>query len=827
MPTKRWHTDWLGWVLLASAAYGIICLISLAVDVGRPFPGFITYYNPIQTQMVVEWNTPTWWWDTTGERPLIDDTFIQVNETPFNDILKPVEEAALYQSIWDQGSRTVDVTVNRDGGLITFAVPLEPFSWAQYGDLMLLTVILAACYWLLAMILYRASGAESKQRLVVLILCAFTIIILGNQGSLFIFGGWREYILSFINPLHALAVTLSGALLIHLAFRFPYPRWQRLSRVLLPPIYLLALLLYFFYLLAKVIVWHNGTTPLAQWLDQAWLNTFQYLIIIAILFLLARVLGEAVLLPEKSRYREEARIMLLALFLFLPAAWFAIHGVSGTNSTILFMQSLADTRYLALVVPFAFAAISLRYNTFAGDKNWLFLALMLAVSGFLANGAVALLFWRAPNLIRDLSFPPTAVLFVLFLIAGLIWGWQSSWRGWLGRLFNWERINYHAVKQFGHTLATQPYNDRFELAQNIVSTLCHELSFAGAACWLMTDDTMQLSATDGRLQSTVPQVLHPPDDLIDRPIRLKNPQADWLQPLKSEFSVLLPLFISGRLLGMLAVGQRWDAAVFDDRDLEILTLLSQQAALMLYNAEQTAQLRQSDQQLLRIQELTRQKTAQNLHDHVLPALSLIQMRLLTAGRLIKSQPAKAQEILAESQESLRKNNDLVRRIQKDLVIRSLEYGLSPYLQELVAQFNQDTGITTHLQLPPALDSVISDTNTRETIYAVWQQALDNIYQHAQASEVTINMALDLDQLTFSIRDNGRGSGPEQRQESLKNGHFGLRSMEIRLQSIGGQFAFQSVPGQGSCVLGQIPLTNTDIPQSDRAAKTPLEFQASI
>ncbi|MFL7837834.1 MAG: hypothetical protein ACK2T4_10555, partial [Candidatus Promineifilaceae bacterium] len=69
--------------------------------------------------------------------------------------------------------------------------------------------------------------------------------------------------------------------------------------------------------------------------------------------------------------------------------------------------------------------------------------------------------------------------------------------------------------------------------------------------------------------------------------------------------------------------------------------------------------------------------------------------------------------------------------------------------------------------------------------------------------------------------------PEQRQESLKNGHFGLRSMEIRLQSVGGQFAFQSVPGQGSCVLGQIPLTNTDIPQSDRAAKTPLEFQASI
>jgi signal transduction histidine kinase len=811
MPTKRWYRDWLGWVIVGSVAYGIICLISLTVDIGRPFPGFITYYNPIHTRMEVEWNTPSWWWDTTGERPLINDILIQVDETPFNGVLQPVEETLLYQTAWDQGKTTVDVTVDRDGALITFPVSLELFSWAHYGDLMLLSVILATCYWLLAIILYRASGGESKQRLVVLILCAFAIIGLALQGSLFIFGGWRENILSFINPLHSLTVTLFGALMIHLAFRFPYPRWPRLSRALLPFTYLLAVILFFFFFLAKVTVWHTGATPLARWMDLAWLNGFQYLIIISIVFLLARMLGEAVLLPGKSRYREEARIMLLALFLFLPTVWFALHGVSGTNTTILFLQSLADTRYLALVVPFAFAAISLRYHTFAGDKSWLFLALMLAVSGFLANAGVALLFWQAPNMIRELPFPPTAVLFVLFLFISLIWGWQSSWRGWLGRLFNWDRINYRAVQKFGHALAAQPYSDRSQLAQNIVTTLCHELSLECAACWLTEGDTMQLSATDGRLQIKAPQVLHPPTGLIDRPIRLEEPKPDWLQSMMSEITVILPLFISGKLLGVLAVGQRWDAAIFDGRDLEILTLISQQAALMLHNTQQTAQLRQTDQQLLRIQELTRQKTAQNLHDHVLPTLSFVQMQLLTADQLINTQPDKAHTILAESQESLRKNSDLVRRIQKDLVIRSLEFGLSPYLRELVNQFNHDMGVTTNLQLPPSLDTIITNTSTRETIYAVWQQALDNIYQHAQATQVTINVELDFDQLTFTICDNGRGSQPIQRQEALQNGHFGLRSMQIRLQSIGGQFAFQSALDQGSCVQGQIPLPDTKSP----------------
>lgn len=804
MATKRWYRDWLGYVIVGSITYGIICLISLTLDIGRPFPGFITYYNPIHTHMEVEWNVPSWWWDTTGERPLINDILIQVDESPFNGILQPVVEASLYQTAWDQGKTTVDVTVEREGALVTFPVSLELFSWAHYGDLMLLSVILAMCYWLLAIILYRASDGESKQRLIVLILCAFALIGLALQGSLFIFGGWRENILSFINPLHALAVTLFGAFMFHLAFRFPYSRWPRLSRALLPGIYLLAAILFAFYFLAKVMVWQTGATPLARWMDLAWLNSFQYLIIAAILFLLARMIGEAVL-PVKSRYREEARIMLLALFLFLPTVWFALHGVSGTNTTILFLQSLADTRYLALVVPFAFAAISLRYQSFAGDKSWLFLALMLAVSGFLANAGVALLFWQAPSVIRELPFPPTAVLFVLFLIISLIWGWQSSWRGWLGRLFNWDRINYRAVRQFGYSLAAQPANDCSQLAGNIVRTLCHELSLECAACWLVESDAMQLSAVDGRLPINVPQFLHPPSGLLNRSIRLKEPKPDWLQPIMSEIAVILPLFISGKLLGILAVGQRWDAAIFDDRDLEILTLISQQAALLLHNTEQTGQLRQNDQQLLRMQELTRQKTAQNLHDHVLPTLSLVQMRLLTANQLVHTQPDKAQAILVESQESLRKNSDLVRRIQKDLVIRSLEYGLSPYLRELVNQFNQDTGITTNLQLPPSLDSIITNTNTRETIYAIWQQALDNIYQHAQATQVTINMAFDFDQLTFTICDNGRGSEPEQRQESLQNGHFGLRSMQIRLESIGGQFAFHSALDQGSCVQGQIPL----------------------
>ncbi|NHZ71775.1 MAG: GAF domain-containing protein [Aquificales bacterium] len=814
MPGKRWYQDWLGWVIVISIAYGSICLISLASDVGRPFPGFLTYYNAILTRMEIEWNTPSWWWADTGEHPRLGDVVIQVDDTPFRSITKPVQEAALYQTAWDQGETAVNITIERDNNIITLSVPLETFSWAHYADLMLLPLVIAAAYWLLAIILYRASDGSGKQRLVILILCAIALIGLAIRGTLFISGGWRENILLFINPPHSIAATFIGALLIHLAFRFPFPRWPRLMRTLMPFIYGVAATLYLFFFSAKVTIWRSGITPWAQWMDTTWFHYFQYLIIAGIVFILARMLGETVLVSDKSRKREEARIMLLAFFFFLPAVWFAIHGVSDTNASIIFLQSLADARYLSLVVPFAFAAISLRYHTFAGAERWLFLALILAVSGFLANVGTAVLFWQSPQIIRELPFPPTAVLFFLFLMVSLIWGWQSSWQGWLGRLFNWERINYRAVQQFGHALAAKPATSLPQLAQNITTTLCHELSLECAACWLIEADKMQLSAVNGRLSLNAPPTLSPPPDLSDLPLRLTEQRPEWLRPLSKKVTVILPLFISGKLLGILAVGQRWDAPVFDDRDLEILALISQQAALMLHNTRQTAQLRQTDQQLLHIQKLTRQKTAQNLHDHLLPALSQLQINLLTANQLIHTQPDKAAAMLTESQNALRENTVLVRRIQKDLIVRPLAYGLSPYLQELVNQFNHDTGITTDLHLPAALDTIITHTNMREVIYTVWQQALDNIQQHAQATQVTAHIDIAPGQLTLSIGDNGRGSLPEQQQKAKQNGRFGLRSMQIRLESIDGQFAFHSTLDQGSCVHGQIPLPTTQTPISN-------------
>ncbi len=804
MKDKKWYHDWLGWALVISIGYAVLCWLSLASDVGRPFPGFLTYHNLILTRMELEWNTPSWWWDNTGERPQLGDVLLQVDETPFHGIAQPVVEGQLYQRIWDEGQTAVQVTFEHDDHPITFSIPLEIFSWAHYSDLMLLSVVVAACYWLLAIILYHASSDESRQRFVILLLCGIATLAAAVRGSLFTFGTSREAVLFFINPVHSMTATFMGVLLIQLAFQFPYPRWPRLQRFVMPFLFGLTAMLYLFFLTGKITTWRIGVTPITQWMDRAWFHNFQYLIILGIASVLARLFWEALTLPTKVRERQEARLLLVAFILFLPAVWFAIHGISGTNATILFLQSLADTRFLSLAVPFAFAAISLRYHTFAGAERWLFLALVLAVSGFLANAGTAVLFWQRSHLIRELPFPPTAVLFLLFLFIGLVWGWQSGWRGWLGRVFQWERVNMRQVQQYGQRLVAAPHTDPRQVAQAMAEALCQELQVTHTAVWLTAKNGLELTATSGAWPEQIPGNLAAPAGIPIIPFRLGANTPVWARPLHPQAIVVLPLVLSGQLLGVMASGSRWDTAVFDDRDLDILALIAQQSAVFLQNAQQTAQLRQADRQLLQMQEETQRKTAQDLHDYVLPVMGRLQLQLQTGQRMLNDCPEDVPALLATSLAQLRDNTAVIRRIQQNLVVRPLEYGLAVYLHELVQRFREETGIAVEMTLAGDVDTAVPHLEMRQVIYAVWQQALDNIQSHARASRVTIIWNSSIHGHCFQIQDNGQGCTPVEQQQAIANGHFGLRSMQIRLESVGGTFKFHARPGHGATITGSLP-----------------------
>jgi signal transduction histidine kinase len=87
------------------------------------------------------------------------------------------------------------------------------------------------------------------------------------------------------------------------------------------------------------------------------------------------------------------------------------------------------------------------------------------------------------------------------------------------------------------------------------------------------------------------------------------------------------------------------------------------------------------------------------------------------------------------------------------------------------------------------------------LYRIVQEALHNCAQHAQAGQVTIELAIIPRQVQLIIEDNGQGFEPTQ----IATGHFGLIGLNERARLLGGTLKIESSPGEGTRVEVVVPL----------------------
>jgi two-component system sensor histidine kinase UhpB len=85
-------------------------------------------------------------------------------------------------------------------------------------------------------------------------------------------------------------------------------------------------------------------------------------------------------------------------------------------------------------------------------------------------------------------------------------------------------------------------------------------------------------------------------------------------------------------------------------------------------------------------------------------------------------------------------------------------------------------------------------------YRIIQEAVTNIVRHAGATLAHIRMSCDEGLLTIAIADNGRGAASVKRE-----GHYGVRGMQERAESHGGQIVFQAAAEGGLEVIVLLPL----------------------
>jgi len=94
---------------------------------------------------------------------------------------------------------------------------------------------------------------------------------------------------------------------------------------------------------------------------------------------------------------------------------------------------------------------------------------------------------------------------------------------------------------------------------------------------------------------------------------------------------------------------------------------------------------------------------------------------------------------------------------------------------------------------------------KEALYRIAQEAMHNTAKHAEASKVTLRLAIDGDALTMDVIDDGSGFD----SSASFPGHLGLVSMQERISRFGGRVEIASTLGAGTRVQVTVPMPSSN------------------
>ena len=214
-------------------------------------------------------------------------------------------------------------------------------------------------------------------------------------------------------------------------------------------------------------------------------------------------------------------------------------------------------------------------------------------------------------------------------------------------------------------------------------------------------------------------------------------------------------------------------------------------------AERNALLAQEARALAALEE--RQRLARELHDALKQQLFGLSLTAGSIGQLMMRDMSKATERLTQLAQQARDIYIEMDRIIHQLRPAALEdRGLAAALPELVAKWQTQHDLPVELEIKAARELSLV---TEQALYRVCQEALNNIARHAQASQVTLSLQYELDEVTLHISDNGCGFDLTQSQPARA---MGIRGMQERIKQIEGLFTIESSPKEGTTIMVTVP-----------------------
>ncbi|MEC5317741.1 nitrate/nitrite two-component system sensor histidine kinase NarX [Brenneria populi subsp. brevivirga] len=234
-----------------------------------------------------------------------------------------------------------------------------------------------------------------------------------------------------------------------------------------------------------------------------------------------------------------------------------------------------------------------------------------------------------------------------------------------------------------------------------------------------------------------------------------------------------------------------DATLGEDQQLLLDTLLEQLTGTLALERQSTHQ-----QRLILMEE--RAAIARELHDSIAQSLSCLKIQAGCLQMQGDGLPENMRRIILEMREELNITYRQLRELLATFRLRLPESGLLDALRATAEEFGKRLGYPVDLRcrLPPQSVSAHQGVHLLQIV----REALNNIYKHARATQVEIELQLRHETIELSVRDNGVGIA----DDAHRVNHYGLIIMQDRARSLQGECAIRRRDGKGTEVRVRFP-----------------------
>jgi signal transduction histidine kinase len=207
--------------------------------------------------------------------------------------------------------------------------------------------------------------------------------------------------------------------------------------------------------------------------------------------------------------------------------------------------------------------------------------------------------------------------------------------------------------------------------------------------------------------------------------------------------------------------------------------------------------------LVESRERERLRLAQELHDIPIQDLYGLMYQLDDLRDIVKD--ADGSKTLDQFNDTLHRVVNNLRAICGELRPPSLSpFGLEVAIRDHVAKMrSQNPDLSIHLDL--MRDHQILSDSLRLCLFRIYQQSINNVVRHAQATEIYIRFRWDEEIIILEVEDNGDGfEMPSNWLELVRQEHFGLVGLAERVESVSGKLEIISSIGHGTMVRAIVP-----------------------